>query len=327
MNGWVTKFALLTFILIFLTGCANDAVNQTAVPSSGAPTTNSPLPASSLIPNVTNAPTQAPTSAAIDFDGQRAMQDVDAQMALGPRVPGSEAHQKAIDYFLQQLKAAGWSAEVQQTEQSGHPVHNVIAKRGNGSPWIIVGAHFDSRMAATQDPDPAKRSQPVPAANDGASGAAVLLELARVLPNDLKPKVWLAFFDVEDQGDLPGWDWILGSRALANSLTTKPDAVIVIDMIGDKNLNIYQERNSDPEYTHDIWATATSLGYEQQFIPQLKYSMEDDHTPFLEKGIRAVDIIDFDYPYWHTTEDTSDKVSPDSLEAVGKTLQTWILSK
>ena len=102
---------------------------------------------------------------------------------------------------------------------------------------------------------------PVPGANDGASGVAVLLELARVLPADLEGQVWLAFFDSEDQGNLPGWDWILGSRALANSLTDKPDAVIVVDMIGDANLNIPQERNSDPGLTAEIWDTAARLGY------------------------------------------------------------------
>ncbi len=98
---------------------------------------------------------------------------------------------------------------------------------------------------ADHDPDPALRTQPVPGANDGASGVAVLLELARSLPETLHAQVWLVFFDAEDQGDIQGWDWILGSRAFAQQLTTKPDAVVVIDMIGDKNLDIYYESNSD----------------------------------------------------------------------------------
>ena len=87
---------------------------------------------------------------------------------------------------------------------------------------------------------------------------------------------------------------------------------------------IYKEQNSNPELTDEIWSTAKSLGLEKNFISDYKYSMEDDHTPFLEAGIPAVDMIDFDYPYWHTTEDTPDKVSAESLEAVGKSLWTWI---
>ncbi len=211
---------------------------------------------------------------------------------------------------------------------NGQPVHNVIAKRGTGAPWTILGAHFDSRFKADQDPDPAKRNDPVPAANDGASGVAVLMELARVLPKDMKGQVWLAFFDSEDQGDLnlPGWDWILGSRALADSLTSKPDAVVVIDMIGDANLDVYEEKNSDPGLTNQIWGAAAQLGYGKEIIPQVKFSMEDDHTSFLQKGIRAVDMIDFDYPYWHTTSDTADKTSPKSLKVIGDTLLNWLMA-
>ena len=208
----------------------------------------------------------------------------------------------------------------------GHPIQNIVAKRGTDAqrPWIILGAHYDSRMVADHDPDPALRTQPVPGANDGASGVAVLLELARSLPETLPAQVWLVFFDAEDQGDIQGWDWILGSRAFAQQLTAQPDAVVVIDMIGDKNLDIYYESNSDRAISQAIWSEAAKAGYQKQFIPQDKYSMEDDHTPFLEKGIRAVDIIDFDYPYWHTTADTTDKVSAESLQAVGDTLFRWI---
>ena len=182
-------------------------------------------------------------------------------------------------------------------------------------------------MKADRDPDPARQDEPVPAANDGASGVAVLLELARVLPKDLNQQIWLVFIDAEDQGELPGWDWLLGSRALAESLKSNPDAVVIIDMIGDADLNIYQERNSNPDLTREIWDTAADLGYSQSFIAQPKYSMIDDHTPFLEKGMRAIDIIDFDYPYWHTTQDTADKVSAESLMAVGDTLLHWLLKQ
>jgi glutaminyl-peptide cyclotransferase len=259
-----------------------------------------------------------------EFYGQRAFEDVQYQVSLGPRTPDSQAHEKVVSWIQNELKDAGWETEIQESAQQGHPVKNVIGRRGKGKPWIILGAHYDSRMVADQDKDPQKQGQPVPGANDGASGVAVLLELARALPKDFQKQVWLVFFDVEDNGDIPGWDWILGSRAFVQSLNEKPDAAVVIDMIGDANLEIYKERNSTPELVDQIWGEAATLGY-SQFKPEGKFSMLDDHTPFLQAGIPAVDIIDFDYPYWHTSEDTPDKVSPDSLKAVGDTLQAWLI--
>ncbi len=95
-------------------------------------------------------------------------------------------------------------------------------------------------------------------------------------------------------------------------------------MIGDADQNIYYEQNSDKDLQQQLWGIAARLGYSAQFIPQYKWSMADDHTPFLEHGIRAVDLIDFDYPYWHTTQDTEDKVAGASLERVGRVLQTWL---
>ena len=143
--------------------------------------------------------------------------------------------------------------------------------------------------------------------------------LARSLPKDTVP-VWLVFFDAEDNGRIEGWDWILGSREFVKNNPIQPQAAVIVDMIGDADLNIYKERNSNPELTDEIWATAQRLGYEDKFIDAEKHSMLDDHTPFLEAGIPAVDIIDFDYPYWHTMQDTPDKVSAESLKAVGDTL-------
>jgi len=257
------------------------------------------------------------------FDGQRALTDVETQVAFGPRTPGSSGHTQVQDWMRAELSAAGWDTRIQSTEMLGHPVQNVIAYRGSQTPKVILGAHYDTRMVADQDPDPAKRQEPVPGANDGASGVAVLLELARVLPKDSVP-VWLVFFDAEDNGRIAGWDWILGSQAFVEELDFHPEAAIIVDMVGDAEQNIYIERNSDPALVQEIWGVAADLGYEQSFIATPKYSMLDDHTPFLQSDIPAVDIIDFDYPYWHTTEDTVDKVSAQSLEAVGRTLQEWL---
>lgn len=264
------------------------------------------------------------------FDGQRAMQDVETQIAMGARIPGSQAHQQLIDWLGSQLDKAGWTMEVQSSEMMGHPVKNLVARRKevdlSQKPWIVLGAHYDSRLWANRDPDPNKQKDPVPGANDGATGVAVLLELARTLPANLHAQVWLVFFDAEDNGEIPGWDWLLGSQAFVQNLKSQPDSAIIIDMIGDKDLNINIERNSNQKLVAEIWAKAAELGY-TQFKPVPKYSMIDDHTPFLQAGIPAVDIIDFDYPYWHTTEDTPDKVSAQSMEAVGKTLTAWLESK
>lgn len=260
------------------------------------------------------------------FDAQRAYQDAVYQMDLGPRTPGSSAHQSTIEYIQNQLEAAGWQVETQETTFKDQPVQNITAKRGESANPILIAAHYDSRMIADQDPDETLRSQPVPGADDGASGVAVLLEMARVLPASEK-NVWLVFFDSEDQGQIAGWDWLYGSEAYAQSLQVTPQAVVVIDMIGDKDLNIYREKSSTRSLVDEIWASAAALGYGSQFINEEKFTMLDDQTPFLEKGIPAVDIIDFDYPYWHTTSDTIDKISPASLEVVGKTLITWLSTK
>ncbi len=266
------------------------------------------------------------TTAPLIFDGQRAYADVKTQVAFGSRVPGTEGHAKAEEWIRTELTSAGWTVEIQKYEALGHPVENIVAKRGDEPPQIIIGAHYDTRMFADQDPDPTQHSHYVPGANDGASGVAVLLGLARSLPKAILP-VWLVFFDTEDNGNIQGWDWILGSKEFVKANSVHPRAAIVLDMIGDADLNIYKERNSNPEITDAIWATAKGLGYQTKFIPEYKHSMLDDHTPFLQAGIPAVDIIDFDYPYWHTTQDTPDKVSGESLQIVGETMYTWIIQQ
>jgi Zn-dependent M28 family amino/carboxypeptidase len=267
------------------------------------------------------------SSSSGEFDGERAMQDVHYQVSLGPRIPGSKAHSQTVAYIQSVLEENFWNVEVQDTSLLGKPIQNVIAKRGSGKPWIILGAHYDSRLKADRDPDPAKQEQPVPGANDGASGVAVLLELARVLPQTADGEIWLVFFDAEDNGRIDNWDWIMGSVAFVQSLQGKPDGVIVVDMIGDADQNIYLEKTSDAALKNEIWDIAHSLGYKEQFIAEEKHSIIDDHTPFLRAGIPAVDIIDFDYEYWHTTADTPDKVSAASLQSVGDTLYAFLTQR
>ena len=256
---------------------------------------------------------------------------VEQQMTLGPRTPGSEAHEKFIDQTVETLTAEGWKVRCEEERYQGKTVRNIIAERGmdnSEGKWIVVGAHYDSRITADQEKIPANQQHPVPAANDGASGVAVLLGLAKTLPKDMNKRITLAFFDAEDQGRVMGWpDWCLGSRLLAEQygqLERKPDAVIVIDMIGDADLNIYREKNSNQALTDELFSIAAKLGFSKHFIAQEKYSMYDDHVPFIEQGIPAADLIDFDYPWWHTLSDTTDKLSESSLQAVYKVLFTWL---
>jgi glutaminyl-peptide cyclotransferase len=261
----------------------------------------------------------------VNFDGTRAYQDVIAQVAFGPRIPDSQAHSKTIAYIQEDLRKAGWKNKLQETSWRGFAVLNIIASRDDQTPQIIIGAHYDSRLRADQDLGPGRNS-PVPGANDGASGVAVLLELARTIPLNSIP-TWLVFFDAEDNGGIDGREWSMGSRAFVADLTTYPRAAIIVDMVGDNFLNIFIERNSTPTLVAEIWGQASTLGYEHQFIQIANHGVIDDHTPFLEAGIPAVDIIDFDYPFWHTAADTPDKVSPKSLEIVGKTLLAWLVAQ
>ncbi|MCL4529455.1 MAG: M28 family peptidase [Chloroflexi bacterium] len=227
-------------------------------------------------------------AASVIFDGKRAYADVQTQVAFGPRIPGSDAHAKILAWMRTELESAGWQVEVQQSEAMGHPIQNLVAHRSDVAPQIILGAHYDSRLHANRDPNPANQNRPVPGANDGASGVAVLLELARTLPKEGIP-VELVFFDVEDNGEIPGWDWILGSTAFFQNMTT-----------------------------------ASKLGLQDSFISQVKYNILDDHIPFVQAGIPSVDIIDIDYPYWHTLADTPEHVSADSLKMVGDVLLEWL---
>ena len=262
-------------------------------------------------------------SASTKFDGNRAYNDVKTQVSFGPRIPGSDAHAKVLDWLRTELESKGWQVQIQQSQSLGHPIQNLVAYRSEQPPQFILGAHYDSRIFADHDPDPLKQNQPTPGANNGASGVAVLLELARSLPANTPP-VWLVFFDAEDDGKIPGWDWILGSKAFVNAMTIKPKAMVLVDMVGGTDSTFYMDGNSDRQLSNSIWDTAAKLGYKDIFIPQIKYNILDDHIPFIQAGIPSVDIIDIDDKYWLTASDTPDHVSPKSLQIVGSVLWTWL---
>ena len=331
---------ILVWIIMlgFLAACGGPTQGATSEPQTPAPTqaaadpTAEPeavveptVPFATPIPLPTQQPTPPPPAdLKAEFSGENALRLAEIQMQWVPRYPGTAGWQATGDWIVSTLTGFGWTVEERYfSTPDGGEGRNIIATRGAG-PLVLIGGHYDTRKFADEDPDPARRSEPVPGAHDGASGVAVLLELARVLqPEQLDKQVMLAFFDAEDNGELENWDWILGSRDFARNLVQRPQQVVIVDMVGDSDQQLYYEQTSNPELREEIWDLANELGY-TTFIKEEKHALIDDHTPFLEQGIPAIDIIDFDYPYWHTTADTLDKLSAESLEAVGRTLEVWL---
>ena len=257
--------------------------------------------------------------------GERAWQHLLAQVQAGPRVPGTSGHTKTLAYLETELRKAGGRVTVDRfsvtMDGKAYPMANVYADFGPvaAKPDGMLAAHWDTRPIAEEDPQPANRNKPIPGANDGASGVAVLLEVARNLGDrpPVKP-VRLAFWDGEDLGTSDstmfyGSRWYVRNRPL-------PRWGILLDMVGDKDLRIPQEAYSAqyaPELTRRIWDSARQLGYASTFPRTMGAAINDDHLPFIDKGVPFVDLIDFDYPYWHTQGDTPERCSPRSLEIVG----------
>ncbi len=262
------------------------------------------------------------------FSGAEAYSLAKEFLEFGPRVSGSEANRRAGDWIQDQLKEAGWDSFVDEGLYMETPVRNIAGRKGDG-PVVILGAHYDSRRCADQPQGGC--AEPVLGANDGASGVAVLLELAHTLDLDWKThQVWLVFFDAEDNGHLDGWDWIAGSRQFAARVEDERAAgadfaaMVLFDMVGDADQRFYFEGNSDPGLRAEIWSTAETLGFGENFYPEQRLTVLDDHLPFRKLGIPSVDIIDFVYPWWHTTGDTLDKLSAASLERAGRTVEVWL---
>jgi hypothetical protein len=306
---------------------AGSAVEVPTLTHTASPTqlTASPAASTSPVPRLSPAPLITPTSTPnLHFSGEEALRHVEAQMAFGSRPTGSDASRQTAAYILQTLEDYGWETETRPFVYQGVEGQNLVGRAGlRSGPVYIFGAHYDTRRQADQDP--MTPSAPVPGANDGASGVAVLLELARVIDREaLDGEVWLVFFDAEDNGRLDGWEYAAGSRIFVQGLEVVPEYAVIVDMVGDTNQDIYLEGNSDPVLRAHLWAIAAGLGYGSSIIAQPRHSLLDDHMPFLEAGIPAVDIIDFDYPSWHTTQDTLDKVSAQSLERVGRTLEQFL---
>lgn len=269
-----------------------------------------------------------------EFDSQRAFEYLVKQVEFGPRVPGTEAWKNCRAYYVEHYKNLGLPVDSQAFEfldpYSGKnvPLVNVIVKiEGVDSkePGILFVAHYDSRPRTDFPSSLELASLPISGANDGASGAAVLMEIAYLLSQKKPPRnIDLVMVDGEDWGETGDNDYyLLGSREFAKrGIRNKYQFGIVIDMVGDSDQQIYREvfsQDFHPELNDMVWNTARELGI-TTFVDSTVHMVLDDHASLATSGVPAIDIIDFDYKYWHTDSDLVSKCSAASLENVGKVL-------
>jgi len=265
-----------------------------------------------------------------EFKGSTALTYIERQLAFGPRIPNTPGAKQTGDWLVAELRARADTVIVQEFQQrttKGQTLklRNIFARfRPQATDRILFLAHWDTRPFADKSANLGQQRMPVPGANDGASGVAVLLGVADALK--AKPPtvgVDLLFVDGEDYGDFSdSTETLLGARYFAKHQPPGYTTLfaVLFDMVGDKDLQFQQEGYSmvnAPEVVQRVWQTAARLGYSRVFQARAGQTLTDDHVPLQQAGIRAIDVIDFDFPYHHTTDDTIDKVSAESLQIVG----------
>lgn len=312
-------FPALTLLLVGVLACGQD-----------------PTPERSAADATTTAAggeTPADGAAAPVFDAARAYRLLERQVAFGPRVPGSRGHEQQLDWMHEYLAARADTVIMQSfthamPEADTLQLTNVLARfQPDAADRLLFVAHWDTRPTADAESDAELRAQPIPGANDGASGTAVLLELANVLSSHSAPLgVDLLLVDGEDYA--PGHMYLGSTYYAANmSAGARPLYAVVVDMVGDADPVFLREgysREFAPALVERVWRLAERLGYGHIFQDAEGGSIRDDHVPLGRAGIRAIDIIDFEYGpgnrYWHTLEDTLEHTSPEGPGAVGTVL-------
>jgi hypothetical protein len=273
------------------------------------------------------------------FDGEAALKLVQTQVDFGPRVPNTDGHARMLTFLQTYLRARADSLAVEPFEhvtQQGDTLRmsNVIASfRPAARSRVLLTTHWDTRPVAEKDTSAARRTEPIPGANDGGSGTAVLLVLAEVFSKNPLPEgygVDLVFLDGEDYGHETGTlapsepDMYLGAKEFARAHADyRPLFGVLIDMVGDKNPTFLQEGHSldaVPEIVQRVWSAGEELGYGDVFRRQVLGYITDDHVYLNNAGIRTMDLIDFDYPAWHTHDDVTANLSARSLGMVGSVL-------
>jgi len=280
------------------------------------------------------------------FDGKYAYETVAKQVSFGPRVPNTPFHLKCKDYLIAELSQYADSVFVQSFDDyiEGEKVQlfNIVArfKGDDPSKVLLLGAHWDSRPLADEDPDPKKAAKSFDAANDGGSGVGVLVSMAKSFKSEKPPvTVDIVLFDGEDLGLHGSMEYFCrGSKYYTQQLTplNRPSHVIILDLVGDKEAQFTVEGNSNrsaPAFIRSLWSVGLEVG-NGTFVNQIGSDIYDDHMPFIAMGIPAVDIIDAELVgnrafnprrrYWHTSDDTMENISELTLSAVGKTVLTFI---
>lgn len=283
----------------------------------------------------------------LEFDKENAYDYVEDQVTIGNRIPGTVESRACANYFKDHFKSIDPDFSFTSHNFTIHSTdcENVLFKLNTKEKHIVIlGAHYDSRAKATKDKD--KPEDPVPGANDGASGCAVLMELASVfyeIRGNLDCQIWFLFIDAEDQGEdkdygIYGWDWIEGSTEFVNDIDNyydddseeEIDLMILLDMVGGPGLEFINEQYSTSSLLSEIFEVGRNLGYTDEFpSTAITQSIIDDHKPFIDAGIPAADlVINFwdnpDWPYHHTTEDDFSHISRKSLEVTGKTVEQFM---
>jgi glutaminyl-peptide cyclotransferase len=313
------RWILLAYVLA-LPACDRD--KETAQAKVPAPTASASFDANHPPPSLPADNLAPPT-----FDGDRAMQCVRDIVKFGPRPLGSANHKKVEEYLESRLRGDLVEDDVftANTPEGKFPVHNIIAKfPGTKDGIIVVASHYDTNY-------PLRKTSFI-GANDGASSSALLLELANQLRGKTREgySVWLLWDDAEESikpdTEIPfEQDALYGIQHLAekwqvDGTLKRIKAFLLADMVGDADLNIEHEANSTSWLEDAIYEAASRLGYQSHFFART-IAISDDHLPFVKRGVPSADLIDFTYGYnnvfWHTTEDTVDKLSPKSLQIVG----------
>lgn len=272
-----------------------------------------------------------------DFNAAAAYQLLERQVGFGPRVPGTEGHRRQLEWMTEHLRVRADTVILEpftHVTDGGDTLHltNVFARfRPQAEDRVLLLAHWDSRPTADSATDPEDRDQPIPGANDGASGTAVLLQMADVLSSHSPPiGVDILLVDGEDYAT---GDMFLGSKHFAahRAAGYRPLYGILVDMVGDRSPTFPIEPNSQnyaPSVVRRVWRTARELGYGGIFVERVGPAIQDDHIPLNEAGIPTIDIIDFEYGpgnrYWHTLEDDLQHTAPEGLDAVGSVLTALI---
>jgi hypothetical protein len=266
------------------------------------------------------------------FSGEQALQYALRQTEFGPRVAGTPANLAAGDWLIDELGMLGWNVYIQPFEALPElEARNILAVQGSG-PSILLATHYDTRALADRDPDPARRQQPGPGANDGASGVGTLLALARSLdPAALEHEICLVFFDAESNRGLEGWESSQGSRLFVSSLPqlprcSQPELAIVLNLVGSEDPLFVRDGLGDALLVDQVWQVAEELGYGEWFSQSVQPVNHETTLSFIQAEIPTFTLADVRYPHRHTAQDTPDQLSLRGLGRVGAVLHTWLSS-